>query len=141
MRREEIREIYAQGEEAVFGVVELLAKKIEKLEERVKELENQLSKNSQNSHKPPSGDGFGKKTKSLRVKSKRASGGQKGHKGETLEWKEKADRVIEHRVEKCEACGESLEEEQVIATRARQVYELPEIQVEVIEHRVEQKRC
>ncbi|MGF1494795.1 MAG: hypothetical protein ACFBSC_20585 [Microcoleaceae cyanobacterium] len=42
MRREEIREIYAQGEEAVLGVVELLAKQIEKLEERVKELENQL---------------------------------------------------------------------------------------------------
>jgi transposase len=60
---EEIRAVYAQGEEAVIELVEGLATsflgQIEKLESRVTELERQLSKNSQNSSKPPSGDGFG----------------------------------------------------------------------------------
>ena len=47
-------------------LVQEQAARILKLEERVRNLENRLSKNSSNSSKPPSSDGFGKKPKSLR---------------------------------------------------------------------------
>jgi len=74
LSRDEIRAVYLQGEEAVIALVEGLVARIEQLEVGVKELENQISKNSRNSSKPPSGDGFGKRTRSLRGKSERGSG-------------------------------------------------------------------
>ena len=58
---------------------------VQKLEARVEELEGRLSKNSQNSNKPPSSDGLNKPApKSLRQSGQHPSGGQKGHPGTTL---------------------------------------------------------
>jgi len=59
----------------------------QQMAERIQALEDQLAKNSANSGKPPSSNGLKKKPapKSLRESGKRPSGGQKGHKGETLE--------------------------------------------------------
>lgn len=99
--RDEIRAIYAQGEEAVIELVESLVARINALEERVEAVENQQSKNSRNSSKPPSGDGFAKQTKSLRPKSNRSSGGQPGHPGSTLEWSAEVDYVEHHPVTAC----------------------------------------
>jgi transposase len=59
--RDEIRAVYAQGEEGVIGLVEGLLQRIVVLEARVEALENQQSKNSHNSSKPPSSDGFGRR--------------------------------------------------------------------------------
>jgi transposase len=69
------------------------------LEARVKELEHQLSKDSHNSSKPPSSDGFKKKTKSLHTKSGRSVGGQKGHPGTTLRRVKKPNETVIHKVE------------------------------------------
>jgi transposase len=59
-----------------------------------------LAKNSQTSSKPPSSDGLQKKPapKSLRETGKRQSGGQKGHKGETLEMVSDPDHIEVHHV-------------------------------------------
>jgi hypothetical protein len=79
------------------------------LRERVQTLEEQVTKNSHNSHKPPSSDGLAKpKPKSLRPKSERPTGGQPGHPGHTLRMAEKPDRIVPHRVERCSGCGRSL---------------------------------
>ncbi len=76
--RDEIQAVYLKGEDAVIALVEGLLARIVVLEERVEKLENQQSKQSGNSSKPPSSNGFKPKPKSLRSKSKRRSGGQKG---------------------------------------------------------------
>ena len=141
LSREEIRAVYVQGEEAVIALVEGLLERIEHLEARVKELENQISKNSRNSSKPPSGDGFGKRTRSLRGKSERPSGGQAGHLGTTLEWSDEVDWVERHPVRQCQGCGAWLEQEPVVEIIVRQVYDLPPLKLEVTEHQVEVKCC
>jgi transposase len=139
--REEIRAVYARGEEAVVELVERLVAKIGKLEERVDSLEGKDKKNSSNSSKPPSGDGFGKKTKSLRTKSERKTGGQPEHPGSTLEWSKEVDVVIEHKVDWCHGCGASIAQEPVQKIWSRQVHDIPPIELTVYEHRAEVKNC
>ena len=135
--REEIRGIYQQGEDAVIALVEGLLNKIEQLEV----LENQAKKDSRNSSKPPSSDGLGKRTKSLREKSERQSGGQIGHEGNTLEWREEIDETIVHRVDQCESCGASLVATEILNWDLRQVHDLPPIVLKVTEHQAEVKCC
>lgn len=141
LNRAEIRAIYAQGEEAVIALVESLVARINALEARVEALENQKSRDSQNSSKPPSGDGFGKRTKSLRTKSGRQSGGQVDHPGSTLEWREEVDQIITHPVVDCSGCGASLAAVEVLNLNCRQVHNLPPIQLVVHEHQSEEKCC
>jgi transposase len=139
--KDEIRACYAQGEEAVIALVESLVARINALEARIEVLENQKSKDSKNSSKPPSGDGFAKRTKSLRTKSGRKSGGQKDHPGSRLEWCEEVDEVFIHPVLDCTSCGASLETVEVLNLRCSQVYELPPIKLVVHEHQAEEKCC
>src|ERR1039458_7175600 len=63
--------------------IEEQAKKLDELIARITHFENIQSKNSKNSSKPPSTDGF-KRTKSMRVSSGKPIGGQDGHKGHYL---------------------------------------------------------
>jgi transposase len=139
--RDEILAVYSQGEDAVVNLVEELLSKIVMLESRLEAVENQQSKNSKNSSKPPSSDGFGKRTKSLRGKSEKKSGGQPGHPGSTLEWSEKVDDTIVHPAVECEGCGKSLIATVVSQLEARQVYDLPPLELLVTEHQVEVKCC
>ncbi len=89
----EIRAIYAEGAGAVVSLVTELLERLNRLEAEVKDLKGRLSKDSRNSSKPPSGDGFGKRTRSLRRPSDQSSGGQVGHPGQTLEWRHEPDGV------------------------------------------------
>ena len=60
-----------------------LKQTISDLKETIKDLQRQLNMDSHNSSKPPSSDGYKKanKNRSLREKTGRKTGGQKGHKG------------------------------------------------------------
>lgn len=150
--RADIRAAYASGEKAVIDLVEgvsaqyvslieVLLKQQQALEARVKALEDKQKKTSRNSSKPPSGDGFGKRTRSLRQKSERPSGGQKGHPGSTLEWSEQVDEVVQHSVDSCEHCGLWLQGTGVMDYDVRQVHDLPSLSLRVIEHQAEVKCC
>ena len=139
--RAEIRAVYAQGEDAVIDLVESLLARINSLEERLEAVENQLKKDSHNSSKPPSSDGFKKRTKSLRQKSELTSGGQLGHPGRTLDWSDELTRAWIHPVLTCCDCGTSLVNTPVDSWDLRQVHDLPPIQLEVTEHQCEVKCC
>jgi transposase len=139
--KDEILACYAQGEEAVIVLVESLVARINALETRIEVLENQKSKDSKNSSKPPSGDGFAKRIKSLRTKSGKKSGGQKDHPGSTLEWCEEVDEVFIHPVVDCTSCGASLTNVEVLNLRCHQVHELQPIKLVVHEHQAEEKCC
>ncbi|OGS33258.1 MAG: hypothetical protein A2293_04340 [Elusimicrobia bacterium RIFOXYB2_FULL_49_7] len=67
--REEFHQIYVQGEDAVYALVQMLVQRYNKLEERVTVLEARLGKDSHNSSKPPSSDWNRKTPQSLREKT------------------------------------------------------------------------
>lgn len=58
---------------------------IDRVSTRVEELESKLNKNSKNSNKLPSSDGLKRQPAHPRQQGQRPSGGQKGHKGHSLE--------------------------------------------------------
>jgi transposase len=126
----EIREAYREGEEAVISLFQtaFLA-----LADRIQKLEDQLAKNSSNSGKPPSSDGYNQPaTRSLRKRTRRKSGGQAGHRGETLKMVEKPDHIELHQVKECQYCGHSLKRRKAVGQ---------EVRIHVTEHRAEIKDC
>lgn len=128
--------------EALQVKVESFQPKVESLEREVAELKCRLSQNSRNSSKPPSSDGLNKpKPQSLREKSGRSPGGQDGHKGKALEMKKNPDKIIVHRAGQCEECGGSLRGTAATGVERRQVFDLPPVSLEVVEHQAEQKEC
>ena len=113
-------------------------------EARIAALERRLGLNSSNSGKPPSSDGLKKpvRVSSLRERSGKKPGGQKGHPGETLSRVETPDAVIDHYPSACAGCGAPLTEAMVTGHTARQVFDLPEPQpLTVTEHRAHESRC
>jgi hypothetical protein len=98
---------------------------------RIADLEKRLGKNSRNSSKPPSSDGLGKppRTTSLRENGKNKSGGQKGHKGETLKQAAHPDKTIRHALQLCPSCGPSLSNHPVLDIAKRQVFDIPVPQI------------
>lgn len=73
--------------------IKKLNKENNNLEKNNTKLENQKAKNSSNSSKPPSTNGFHKIVHSLKEKSDKNVGGQKGHKGSTLA-KDNINKII-----------------------------------------------
>ena len=111
------------------------------LMERVEVLEQKLAKNSRNSSKPPSSDGYNKpQPKSLRKKGRRKSGGQSGHPGKTLEFSKDPDRITKHSLLHCPISGERFTDKDIVNIIKRQVFDLPEPKLFVDEHWIYQYR-
>ena len=130
--------------EELVALVAAQAAEIAALKAHIAELERRLGLNSSNSGKPPSSDGLKKpsRVKSSREPSGRASGGQKGHKGETLLQVAEPDKTIDHFPPSCAACGSAMTLEMSTGHSARQVFDLPEpTPLVVTEHRAHDCRC
>lgn len=144
LSREEILTVYAAGPEAVVALVQSMAAQIEALEQRVAQLERRLSKDSHNSHRPPSSDEPAfrrRRRKSLRHKSGKPSGGQPGHPGHTLELVDAPALVLPHAPDACACCGHDLAAVEPCATVRRRVLDLPPLALQVTEHQAQSKRC
>ena len=123
------------------AVVSFYEGKLAELEARIKELEDKDAKNSGNSSKPPSTDEFQKVPKSLRKKSTRKQGGQVGHKGDNLKMVEEPDDIVVHKVLVCSRCQSDLSRQPVFDIKKRQVYDIPPIEIKILEHQSEVKIC
>jgi len=76
------------------------------LSEENARLKEQINKNSNNSSKPPSSDGFNKPNpKSLRKPSGKKQGGQKGHEGKGFSITQSPDEIIKYTPTKCNGCS------------------------------------
>ena len=85
MTREQFQQIYQQGPEACFQLFQALAQRVAALEDKL----------APGPHTPSSAQGF-IKPKNQRPKTDRPTGGQKGHKGHTLEKNETPDETKKH---------------------------------------------
>ena len=137
------------SKDELIDVVLAQGSRLAEFELRLGELERRLGLNSTNSGKPPSSDGLNKppagkknRTRSLRKKSARKPGGQKGHKGETLRQVADPDATVDHYPETCQWCGSGLTPDMATGHGARQVFDLPEPRPLVVtEHRAHRCRC
>ncbi len=111
------------------------------LKQIVKDFQDKESIDSHNSSKPPSTDNVKIKIKSLREKTGKKKGGQKGHKGITLELSPNPNKIINVDPNICECCGKDLSNIKSNKTIRRQVYDIPPILVQIIEYRINEKKC
>ena len=91
--------------EQLAETVSTLNQTIAEQQQTIAELREQLNKNSRNSSKPPSSDGYKKpKPKSLRQASGRKPGGQAGHEGHHLIIEQEPKEIISHMPSGCAGC-------------------------------------
>jgi transposase len=131
--------------EELIALAERLLEANAALEERVRRLERQVSRNSANSSMPPSTDGLPgraepapKRTK----KSGRGRGKQKGAPGSAMPWVAVPDETVPHRPNGRCSCGADLTRARDVAIeRSHQVHDLPEVRIRVWQHDVYRVRC
>jgi len=117
-----------------------LASLVHHLQDEINKLKTH--KNSGNSSLPPSHDLFSIRNQSLRGKSDKKSGGQPGHKGETLRMSPHPDKIVEHLPESvCPQCGRIHARETLQLTGQRQVIDIPFIKASFTEHQIYQAVC
>jgi transposase len=142
-----VAQLLSKGEQQEVLVVQLqetvtqLTAEMQRVQAGSKEGQDPLSKDSHNSHLPPSSDRFVKKTKSLRRVSGKKPGGQVGHEGNTLYQVGDPDEIIVHAVEVCHSCQRDLKSVPVQGIERRQEFDIPPKRVIVREHQAEQKVC
>lgn len=106
---------------------------IKDLMERLGDLEDKVNKNSKNSSKPPSSDGYQKKPAFSRRKGSVKRGGKPKHKGKTLELSATPDVVVPLLPPHC-PCGHALDKKQATVLERRQIFDLPPPKLLVTEY-------
>jgi transposase len=114
----------------------------------VARLKNELGSNSENSSKPPSTDpqpprqSRAERRAAARMAraSGRRQGKQPGAPGANLARRIPNDTVV-HPPLCCQVCGEDLSAAEVVGEVRRQVQDIPEIRVRVIDHVAQRRRC
>jgi transposase len=157
MDRAEAEAVYDAGRDVCVRFMLDLAARVERLEERLRRLEEQGRQDSRTSSKPPSTDP--PKTRQQRRAQARAkakelsgegaqgkAGGQAGHRGagRALEPEDQVDEIVDHYPDACRGCGHEFTLDERQSARRfgrRQVAELPPISVIVVEHRTHRLRC
>jgi transposase len=135
-------------DKTIYELVYVLLQKVEFLEkenalfrQENSELKSRLNGNSKNSSRPPSSDGYRKKpTPALPKIKKGKQGGQKGHKGDTLQQSKTPDKLVKIRPSEC-GCGHHFTDKECELSSKRQVFELPQPQLEVIEYQIHTAKC
>lgn len=141
---EAIRAAHPHGADAVIAVVDAaltalearLAARVTALEAEVAALRRQLAADSTTSSKPPSTDVSRLvRPVSLRERSRRRPGAQRGHRGVTLAWRAAPECVVAHRPTACAHCGRALppDSDGEVVERA-QVVDLPPVTLRTTEH-------
>lgn len=127
---------YLQGLEAH---VVLLSDQVAALQKQVQQLQTQLKQNSQNSSRPPSSDLPSAPARPKKGASGRKRGAQPGHPGHRREFVPESElSAIEvHWPESCPHCATALPQLELPQSEPlrQQVWELPPIVPEVVEHR------
>lgn len=108
-----------------------LNSKITALETENQKLKDIINKDSGNSSKPPSSDGF-KKIQNSREKSDKKAGGQKGHTGNTLKLFENPTKIIEYKKTVCHCGSHNIVYD--VKYKAKQFVDF-EIKANIVEHR------
>jgi transposase len=163
--RAEAEAIYDSGRERCIevmlelaGTIERLTAGTERLEERVRRLEEEGRRDSRTSSGPPSQDPpktrrqrraeARAKAKELlaREGARRKAGGQEGHRGAGRELvpEDRVDEIVGHYPQACRGCGREFSEDECRPGGRfgrHQVCELPPIGVLLIEHRTHRLRC
>ncbi len=140
------RNIQAQTQE-----IRSLRKGIAERDKIIEELQNRLSryeqppKDSNNSSTPPARENMKsevkRRTKSLRTKSDKPVGGQKGHEGSTREKVENIDEIVEHTSHYCTCCGHDLSAIAPSLEYTTQEIDIPFVQPLIREHRHYARVC
>lgn len=110
------------------------------LQEEIRLLKN--GKKSTASHTSPSHDLQRSNSKSLRATSENKTGGQPGHKGNTLLMAITPDEIINYdEINYCKKCGENITSISSTIFERKQEVVLPPIVLKYIEHRSFKKKC
>jgi transposase len=141
MTPEEITLVYKSGLDAVVELILRLEQENLLLKDKI----DRLNRDSTTSHKPPSSDGFNKKTyPPKRGSSGRRPGGQKGHQGKArpIMPPEKINKTVPHQPDKCEKCNVPFNHENPTkSVEHHQVWELPKIDPIIEEHVFFETEC
>ncbi len=157
MDRVEAESIYDAGRDVCVQFMLDLAARVEKLEERLRRLEDLSRQDSRTSSKPPSSDppksrqqrradARAKAKELLKGEEKREAGAQPGHRGagRDLKPEDQVDQIVDHYPDACGGCGREFSGDERQPSRRfgrHQVAELPPISVIVTEHRTHRLHC